>query len=327
MEAKAYRAGCVGQGCGRSPNFMIIGASRSATSTLYNYLTRHPQVFITTSKEPQFFSRDSVYSRGTAWYSALFAGAKEDQLCREASTTYTRWPLTPDVPARIARISSETKFIYIMRHPVDRAFSHYKHHMRTDVTITFEEAMNCKDAIYEGWNGEGYVYCSLYIRQIEQYLRYFPREAFLFLLFDNFIQDPTKTLEQCQHFLGIPQMDLIAANPVIAGASGPEHFIRKRTTQRLRRIPGIGKAADALPKAWRDRLFRVLKHSPVGKALMKRFQVPPMQEETRLRLLKLFEEPNCELAAFLGRDLSGWSKRVQSYARGDQGQLINKVVS
>ena len=96
---------------------------------------------------PGFFSKETVYKKGLGWYQNLFSGAAGDQLCREASTTYLRWAHTLDSSRLVADTVPDAKFIYMMRHPVDRAFSHYGHHMREGIMMTFEEALE-KDIIY-----------------------------------------------------------------------------------------------------------------------------------------------------------------------------------
>jgi CRISPR-associated endonuclease Cas1 subtype I-B len=86
-------------------------------------------------------STDEVYQRGETWYRSLFRHAGTDQLCGESSTCYSRWPHFGDVAGRIARDLPNVKLIYIMRHPVDRAYSHYAHNMQWGVTMSFEEAL------------------------------------------------------------------------------------------------------------------------------------------------------------------------------------------
>ena len=73
----------------RRPDFMIIGAMKSGTTTLYHYIGMHPGVFMCFPKEPMFFSRDEVYARGLDWYFSLFREAREDQICGEANATLT----------------------------------------------------------------------------------------------------------------------------------------------------------------------------------------------------------------------------------------------
>src|SRR5690242_14831106 len=82
---------------GRLPDFVVIGGMKCGSTTLFEYLCRHPDVFMCTPKEPGYFSREKVMARGEAWYRSLFADAKPTQLCGEASTCYTRWPHFGDV--------------------------------------------------------------------------------------------------------------------------------------------------------------------------------------------------------------------------------------
>ena len=292
----------------RLPDFLIIGASKSATSTLQSYLQRHPDVFMSTPKEPEFFSRETVYARGLDWYAGLFDDSETHHLLGEASTPYTYFPLTPNVPERISRVMPEAKFIYSMRHPVDRAFSHYKHDMRTGVQMSFEEALVSREDLHQGWDGRVYLDGGRYISQINEYLKYFPRESFLFLLYEDLISSTESVLETCQQFLGLEVRDLMAGGSVHSNVGDTEHYVRNYTTQQLRRIPGVNALADVLSPKLRADAYRIIRDSRIGKHLAKKGQVQPMLAETRARLLELFEEPNLELAEFLGRDLSGWNK-------------------
>ena len=111
----------------RLPDFIIIGAMKSATSTLHNQLSAQPGIFMSTPKEPNFFSDDEIYSRGLSWYKGLFSDAKPDDICGESSTHYTKLPDYPDTIARLKSAVPQPKLIYVMRHPIDRLVSHYIH--------------------------------------------------------------------------------------------------------------------------------------------------------------------------------------------------------
>jgi hypothetical protein len=252
---------------------------------------------MSTPKEPQFFSSDEVYGRGDDWYRSLFAGAGDDQLCGEASTTYTRWPHTADAATRLAATLPNAKLIYIMRHPVDRAYSHYAHQMRLGVTATFEQAMRRDHSLID---------CGLYMAQIRRFLRHFARDSFLFLLLDELKQQPAETMARVQRFLDLSVMPL-TDEPIVANRSGDEHYIRQHTTRRLRRIPGLSALAERMSPSSRQALYELIHRSPVGRCLSRRHRLPAMLPETRTELLRRYERPNRELEAFLGRDLSHWS--------------------
>lgn len=277
------------------PGFVLVGAAKSGTTTLYEYLRRHPGVAMCEPKEPEFFSRDDVYARGEGWYRSLFAHCRPDQIAGEASTTYTRWPHTPDAASRLARLLPEAKLVYVMRDPVRRAYSHYAHHMREGATMSFEDALE-RSSIY--------VDCGLYLMQIERYLRYFPRESFLFLLLRDLVEEREETLERVQRFLDLPPRPL-GGRPVVANRRADEH-VRRRTTGALRAIPGISPLADRLPRRVRSGFFRLVRNSPLGRRIGRTFRLPPMRPETRRALAERFRDPNRRLGEFLGRDLSHW---------------------
>lgn len=294
----------------RLPDFLIIGAAKSGTTTLYEYLCRHPQIFMSTPKEPEFFARDENYARGIKWYSSLFNNAQPDQLCGEASTIYTRAPQFTHTAARIAQHIPHAKLIYVMRHPVDRAYSHYVQRIKTaqntkqklQVDDTFEERIQRESFFIDSSN---------YILQLEHYLPLFPKESFLFLLMKDVLYNSTYTLAKVCRFLEIDDtIDLtdagiIAANQAI---SHQQWFIRSRMTAPLKKIPGFSFVASLLPQDVRDFLYDTLNGIPYKSKLEKTYIPAPMLLDTRQKLLEDFREPNQKLADFLGRDLSQWNQ-------------------
>jgi hypothetical protein len=281
----------------RWPDFIVIGAARSGTTLLSTYLDCHPRAFVSDPKEPFFFSHESCYKRGPNSYLSLFAKAGPDQICGEASTSYSVWPTFGDVAGRIAAATPQTKLIYIMRHPVDRCYSHYDHYtMRTGSTETFEQALESYRPI---------VGASMYMKQIEQYMIHFPRQSLHFLLLEDLVADHIKTLEALWAFLDLPSFRVERRQSV---NSGSEVYVRHQTTQRLRRIPGVSYLAGRMPQIWRRNAFRLVERSFVGRTIGAHHNRPPARPQTRTRLLKLFAEPNRKLEEFLGRDLSMWAE-------------------
>ncbi len=279
------------------PDFMIIGAAKSGTTSLFHSLIRHPKIFIPDMKEPEYFSRQSINNRGLDWYRSLFAPAQDGQLCADASTTYTRWPHTLDAPALIAELLPDIKFIYIMRHPIDRAYSHYGHHMRKGVTMTFEEALE-KDDIY--------LDCSRYMFQIERYLRFFDREQFLFLFFDDLKQNADNLLTAILNFLDLKAADLTEKDIPKSNQGGADHYIRHQTTKKLRQVPGIGPLAGLLPQRLKDAIFAAIKSSSLGQLLAEKAKLPPMLPDTRRTLIEYFKGENSALENFLDVNLDSW---------------------
>ncbi len=300
----------------RLPDFLIIGAAKSGTTTLYKYLCRHPQFYQPVKenttyipqkpysyKEPNFFGCDQNYAKGIEYYATLFEGSQEHQVCGEASTDYTKYPLFPESAARIAQHLPTIKLIYIMRHPVERAYSYYVQLNRgAKFKETFEEHIHKTSVSLDSSN---------YMLQIQQYLKFFPKEAFLFLLMDDLIKQPADTLRKVCNFIGIDDsIDLVPAEGLVANQASRffQDTNRSKITAPLRAIPGIYPVAALLPQAWRDGFYRLLKETAYGKRIEKEYLPPPMRPETRQMLLKRFAKPNQRLAEFLNRDLSHWSK-------------------
>lgn len=107
------------------PNLFIVGAMKAGTSSLHEYLAEHPDIFMSTPKEPSHFSQQISYSKGDQHYLNLFKNAKGYQVIGESSTQYAKAPRIQGVPERIHDFNPEAKIIYIMRDPIERAISHY----------------------------------------------------------------------------------------------------------------------------------------------------------------------------------------------------------
>lgn len=109
------------------PDFVIVGAMKCGTSTLAAQLGAQPGMFMTTPKEPNFFSDDAVFGQGLSWYQNLFAEAAAGDLKGEASTHYTKRPTHPQALPRLASVLPDVRLIYLIRDPLARAVSHYIH--------------------------------------------------------------------------------------------------------------------------------------------------------------------------------------------------------
>lgn len=126
------------------PDFLLIGAMKSATSTMHEQLALQPGIHMSTPKEPNYFSDDDVYQLGTDWYADLFSSAHPDDLCGESSTHYTKLPDYPDTVSRMKAVLDNPKLIYIMRNPIERLISHYMHQwsqnvMSCDINVAIEK--------------------------------------------------------------------------------------------------------------------------------------------------------------------------------------------
>ena len=123
------------------PNFMCIGASKSGTTSLYDILKQHSNIFLPTFKEPHFFDISPVYEHGISWYDkTYFSGVKKEKCIGDFTPTYLFDKYAPE--RILSSLGKNVKFIIILRNPVDRAYSHYLHSKRDlHEHLSFEDAL------------------------------------------------------------------------------------------------------------------------------------------------------------------------------------------
>jgi hypothetical protein len=296
---------------GRLPDFLIIGAAKSGTSTLFDYLCRHSRIYGPEEKEPCFFDPHVSWDRGIDWYRSLFAGARPEQLCFEGSTNYTRYPQVRGVPERIRATVPDAKLIYIVREPVERAYSHYVHrysrelHRGEPFRSRFEEFVEREPMCIDS---------SLFATQIDRYLDHFPREHLLLLRFDRLVESPAPLLERVQRFLGVPYEDLWREGAIHTNhqRSFLETRVHASATAPLRRIPGAAWVAKTLGHERKGKAVELLMKTPWAHRVRKGFEPPPMREETREALRERFAPEIERLQRLMGEDLSGWLPAARS---------------
>src|SRR2546425_12046 len=108
------------------PTFLVIGAMRAGTTTLWHQLRSHPEVHMPALKEPGFFAAEHNWHRGLGWYQRLFENARGASAVGEASTCYSDAVNSPGVPQRLAKVLPDVRLIYLLRHPVDRLLSEHQ---------------------------------------------------------------------------------------------------------------------------------------------------------------------------------------------------------
>ncbi len=282
-------------------------------------------------KEPEFFARDDVYSNGLDWYSQLFESASADQICGEASTIYSLWPLFPNATKRMQRVIPNAKLIYIMRHPVDRAYSFYvqliksaqNENQKYKIRRTFEQCIfeqktpACsKEEFFATFQHhlpdcpELFLSGSDYTTQIEHIENYFPKESILLLLFDDLMSEPAELLEKIYKFLGVnSNVDSAYESPIVENAA-IDHMERKlenTIVRQLKNLPGSGLGARLLPAEFKSFVLNTVKSFSYFQSDIDEIKPKRMLPETRSHLINRFRESNRKLSIRLDRDLSHWN--------------------
>lgn len=271
---------------GRLPDFLIIGAMRSGTSSLARYIRAHPSICLATQKEVHFFDRN--FARGTEWYVRHFPCAHPGHLTGEATQTYL---FDEEALDRMASVVPHARLIVLLRHPIDRAYSHYwLNRARGREPLDFEAAIRAEpERVDNGGLNERYWYSYLgrgrYARQLAALTERYPRDQLLVHLFEELRDSPAATYGAICRFLGIddgvlpPNLGRVV-NPYVTFRS-----LRLRTLSQ--RLP--------------ERL-----HKAVGRLNTRVASYPSMDAATRKRLITEFEGEIASLESWLDRDLSSW---------------------
>jgi len=206
------------------PNFIIIGAPKCGTTSLYNYIVKHPGVFPALWKEIYFFDR--YFSREINWYKGNFHLKSYkffyNSICRkqfvtgESTPTYFHHPLAPK---RISKFLPHMKLIVLLRNPVDRAYSHYQMEKSLGYEeLTFEEAISAEndrlhlesekmieDINYYSYKRQifSYLTSGIYVKHLELWMKYFPKNQILILNTEDFERDPNDTYQTVLNFLDL----------------------------------------------------------------------------------------------------------------------------
>lgn len=177
------------------PTFIVIGAMKAGTTSLYHYLRHHDEIFMSQIKELDFFVTEGNWGRGLEWYRRQFHGAGACRARGEASTLYTKWPEYDGVPERIAGLLPDVRMVYVVRDPIVRLRSHYQHRVMTGAETAPPEV-----ALLEN---PSYLACSKYAMQLERYLDHFPREQIHIVTSEALRNDRRAAVRGVYDFLGV----------------------------------------------------------------------------------------------------------------------------
>jgi hypothetical protein len=214
------------------PSLLILGAQRSGSTSLFNYLVQHPDVLPPLGKEIHYF--DLHYQRGLNWYRGRFPYAHRlggGTLTLDASPYYLLHPLAPE---RAARLLPGAKLVALLRNPVERALSHYQHEVRGGrESLPFERAIEQEaerlsgeeerlrsDPSYYSFNHHRYSYVrrGRYLEQLRRWVEHFPRSQLLVLQSERLFADPVGATATVHEFLGVRPHRLEHYKPFLHGA-------------------------------------------------------------------------------------------------------------
>jgi sulfotransferase family protein len=285
------------------PNFLIAGTAKAGTTSLHDYLSQHPDVYMSTFKEPNYFVPGYAYDDWTK-YLALFADARGEKAVGESSTGYLQ---CEESPALIKSALGNVKIILMLRNPARRAASLYWWMVREgyEDAPSFAKALELEPARMQSRNFKEtspelyvwYFYCAtgLYSEQVRRFLETFGSENVRIYLFEEFARDPLAICREIFDFLEVDptfKPTIAVHNEARIPASARLQFwLRTKAPRYLRFVPG----------GLRRKLLALLM------ALNTRLGSTPQRDlETESRLLERYRDDIRKLEQLLDRDLSIW---------------------
>jgi hypothetical protein len=318
------------------PNFFVIGAPRSGTTSLYEYLSAHPDIYMSAVKEPDFFARPSLdgvhplgqngtcsledaakLDRGVeadlSEYTALFSEAELQTRRGEASAVYLGHPTAA---WHLRAYASDAPMIAILRDPAERAFSHYIHarriyaeHGRTSAVgaegrSIDEEFSGAVEAAYEDGpppvatsDPEVWIRSGLYFDHLTRWYSLFPKDQMLLFLFEDLVRDPNEVMRRIYGFLGVDESFALPTTEAFNASIVPRsNRVFGLFTTRNRLMRSARSIAPARARAFAMRTRNRL----LGR------EKPPIDAELHHKLRVIYRNDTRALQELIERDLSTW---------------------
>lgn len=268
------------------PDFVIIGAMKSATTTIYEQLRLLDGIFMPELKEPNFFSDDDQYRRGLDWYRDLFALAQSGDILGEASTHYTKLPTYPDAFKRMTGALPRAKLIYIMRDPTERLVSQYIHEWSCNrIHVDINKALDIHPEL---------IHYSRYAYQLEPFVRLYGTQNILPVFFERIRDNPDSELRRIANFIGYTGS--VKWDKNVARTNVSSNRLR---TNRLTEFLIKNEFLASVRRTFVPRIIR----DGVKKNMQMR-QRPDLSQESKNKLQDVFDEELGKIGKLLGLTLT-----------------------
>ncbi len=293
------------------PNFLIIGAAKSGTSSLYQYLKQHPQIYMSPIKEPHFFGLEgeTLNFQGSGIendsitniedYCALFQGVSNETAIGEASNSYLYLPKAPE---RIKYYIPSARLIAILRNPVDRAYSSFLSLMRADwePLNDFSQALREEEARIRGNWGFLYRYQDLgfYYAQLKRYFEIFDSTQIRVYLYDDLKNNPVRVLQDIFKFIGVDEAFVPDTSTKFNISGIPKNKV----------LHNFLTGENPIKTVLRPLLPANLRAKLINRYFEKGLDKPQLSAEARHQLSNIYREDILKLQDLSQRDLSEWLK-------------------
>ncbi|MGZ8794278.1 MAG: sulfotransferase family protein [Gaiellaceae bacterium] len=299
----------------RRPDTFIVGAPKSGTTSLYEYLEGHPDVFMSPVKEPFYFSPDVVSGRprftfgeDESEYLSLFANARQEKRAGEASVRYI---FSREAPRLIREFQPDARIVAILRNPIDILYAGHNERVSigTESLLDFEEALSADAERLEGRRlrpGSNALWATYrptarHGDNLANWLSIFPRHQMHVIIFDDFAADTPGAFRRLLEFLEVDP----DYRPASFSARRQSHRPRGGMVRALIRNPAARLVSHSvlprlLGRSTASRIVWRFRQSPINRG---RYERPPLAPELRSRLIEEFRPDVTRLSELLGRDL------------------------
>lgn len=271
------------------PTFFVIGAAKCGTTTICDLLAAHPQVFMSSPKEPHFFSRLATYNELHPWYESLFEDGTDTEARGEGSTSYTHPNRVEFVAPRIRDNVPNARLIYMVRHPVRRLESDWKMRLREGRAST-----SIADAV--DWHGSLITF-GLYWKHLSVYREYFDDDQLLVVFLEDFSEDPQRELQRVYRHVGVDPL-FIPDDPARERNAASDFRHDSWVATALRAVPGFKRVKEAAPR-WSIETLKLL-------LTRDRDPVPDWDEDTLDLVESYFREDSKQLLSYCDKDPDFW---------------------
>ena len=293
------------------PNLLIVGAAKSGTTSLHNYLKQHPEIFMSNHKEPHFLINKEIgenrIPKGVKKlneYSSLFDGSDTFKYRGESSAMYLQFP---NIAIKNIKkyLEKDLKIIIMLRNPIDRAFSGYQHVKRfnVDEELTFAQALDvCEDRYFKQTSltpATRYIHIGMYYDFVKKFMHSFSDQIHV-IIYDDFITDTQNELSKVFSFLKVKKIDVnITEKYMVGGWKWKNRFFKNTFMKKsfLKKIIKIIAPFEFL-RIFLNDLFKYLFTMPDDK----------MDISVRKKLQNIYKNDVINLSKLLNRDLNFWIK-------------------
>lgn len=293
------------------PNLLIVGAAKSGTTSLHNYLKQHPEIFMSNHKEPHFLINKEIGEnripkavKKLDEYSNLFDGSDTFKYRGESSAMYLQFP---NITIKNIKkyLEKDIKIIIMLRNPIDRAFSGYQHVKRfnIDEELTFEQALEvCEDRYFKQTSltpATRYIHIGMYYDFVKKFMHSFSDQIHV-IIYDDFIADTQNELSKVFSFLEVKKIEINIYEKYMVGGWKWKNSFFKNTFMKNSFLKKIIKtiAPFEFLRIFLNDLFKYLFTEPDDK----------MDIAVRKKLQNIYKNDVINLSKLLNKDLNFWIK-------------------